>query len=786
VTAEAHLALRSGEVFASRYRVERLIGEGGMGAVYQVFDEQLEDRVALKLMSFRAGQRDDITRFVREVRLARRITHPSVARTHDIGEHAGHHFLTMELIEGETLDQLLADRAAEDDTLTGRLAVVEAMQIAIPVAEGLQAAHDAGVVHRDLKPANVMVEHARGPDEHRRRVVITDFGVARSYDAATSTTGIIGTPLYMSPEQVMGEALSPRSDLFSLGVMLYEMLTGAMPFDGPTPMAAALARCQRPPTDPRPLVDAPAALLELVLACLELSPSARPESAAAVAASLRGFARAASAETMIAPSASAPELSHPFAPMSPGKRLLAVLPFAYRGPKELDYLGVSLTQELTDALSRTRGLRVLGFGASSAQAGDADPRAAGRALAADVIASGSVTATHERVRVDVRLTEVVDGLQIWSGRFDKRFEDVFEMQEIVSQRVADALRVELTHLEHRWRASAAALELYYRARKLIDSTQWTGAAEAAELLTRCLELSPDFGPAMAAHANASVKAWWVDMMSATQRDWPTTTAASVARALRHADELAETHLAAAMYALQLGELGRTASELATTLGIAPGLSEAHRYLAELQCEAGRTREGMKRARLVLELDPTASNVRFPIARYHALRGDRAAMEAELAVLADELGAQNNALVILRMRLSLWLGDRDAVDRQLALLGDSGAPVHSMVVGFARYALGVQDDSAIDNTFVFARTFKNSRLLSLIGQFATEAHALRGDHEAALGTLGAAAAESLVDIEWLQHCPVLAPLRADPRFPPIVTKVHGRAEAIWTIRQPDSL
>jgi serine/threonine-protein kinase len=360
------------------------------------------------------------------------------------------------------------------------------------------------------------------------------------------------------------------------------------------------------------------------------------------------------------------------------------------------------------------------------------------------------------------------------------------MQDVVSKRIADALRVELTDLEHRWRASAPAMELYLRARKLLDTTQWNGAPEATELLARCLELSPELGPAMAAHANAAVKAWWVDIVGQRGRDWRTIAGDSVERALRHADDLAETHLAAAMLALQIGDLPRMANELATALGIAPGLVEAQRYLAELQCEAGRTREGLKRAQLVLELDPTMHNARFAVARHLALGGDRAGAEAQCQRVADEAGELNGAVVIMRARLMLWFGDVEGLRTCVGRLAESRMPVHALVVGFCRYALGDEEKDVIDRSFALARAFGNSRMLSLVGQYATEVHAYRGDLDAAFERLAQAAGESLVDTDWLARCPVLEPLRADPRFAPIAIVVQSRAAAIWALRNPDTL
>src|SRR5690606_10080503 len=211
--------------------------------------------------------------------------------------------------------------------------------------------------------------------------------------------------------------------------------------------------------------------------------------------------------------------------------------------------------------------------------------AIGKSLGAEAIVTGSVLASGERVRVSARLVDVDNGVQLWSDRFDRGLEDVLELQEIVSQRIADALRLELDTAAHRFRTSAEAIDLYLRARRIAFERQ----NEAVTLLEKSLVESPDFGPAMAAHAIACVRAWWSDIIArgGIVGDWQERARASVERALAGAPEIAETHLAHAMFALQQGDLKVTASALALALQIAPTLAAGHRYLGELQVEAGR-------------------------------------------------------------------------------------------------------------------------------------------------------------------------------------------------------
>jgi serine/threonine protein kinase len=277
---------RSGELalgafFADRYQVEGILGSGAMGTVYRVRDLGLGEVVALKVLSVWPEPPPlAVLRFREEVRLARRVTHPYVARVYDIGEHDGRIFLTMEFVDGDTLRSVLrAER---------RLAPARAAGIARALCEGLHAAHAVGVVHRDLKPANILIDR-------RGRVVISDFGVARSLlDHNDLTIGAIGTPRYMAPEQASGGTVDARTDLYALGLVVVEMLTGEPPEGGLDGMSAKLA-----------LVASPS-LAAVVLRCLAVVPEARPTSAQEVArllAAVDADARAREARGLWQPSA---------------------------------------------------------------------------------------------------------------------------------------------------------------------------------------------------------------------------------------------------------------------------------------------------------------------------------------------------------------------------------------------------------------------------------------------------------------------------------------------------
>ncbi|HET6584106.1 MAG TPA: serine/threonine-protein kinase, partial [Nannocystaceae bacterium] len=525
----------TGRRFADRYRIERLLGRGGMGTVWAALDERLGERVALKILQGEGSPTSAaIERFRREVRLARRITHPNVARIYDIGDHDGVHYLTMEWIRGRSLAESLVAGVP--------WAPARALAVAEQIACGLAAAHACTVIHRDLKPGNVLIEESG-------RAVITDFGIACAMTGDVKLTvdrgSWLGTPAYMSPEQVRGDEIDLRSDVYALGTILFELLTGRLPFEGDGVFAVALARIQEPACDPATLVPLDPGIAALVRACLATDPAQRPATIGDVHAEIVRL-RGTTSGSLVAP---APRPTPTFVSVRTADHGIAVLPFRYRGPASDDYLADALTDELVDLLSNTRGLKVAARGATMRFVDDPDPKRIGAELGVEAVIEGTVQRAGSQVRISARLLATTTGFQTWSERFEGRLDDVFDLQDRMAKRVAESLRVELERHASVGEHCGEAVELYLRARKRAGAVDLGGVGpdNALALLDRAIELAPHFKPALAAHAIVTERMWFYPG-APRDVDWAERTRLSVERALAEAGDLAETHVAAARHA----------------------------------------------------------------------------------------------------------------------------------------------------------------------------------------------------------------------------------------------
>jgi TolB-like protein len=785
------------ELFAGRYLLLNQLGRGGMGVVYRARDTLVGDVVALKMLEVGKGHGADLLeRFRREVRLARRISHPNVARTHDLGEHAGHLFLTMEYVEGEDLQSLLGHERT--------LGPARAARIALAVCEGLAAAHAAGVVHRDLKPANVLVE-ASG------RVVLTDFGIARAVagETASRTQGMVGTPMYMAPEQLSGGEVGARSDLYAVGLLLYEMLTGEAPFAGDSPMAVAFARLRQPPPDPGGRSGVPDELAQWVRRCLEREPHERPSGALEVAAALRAWL-ASVGEPMEAPISAAPSgastqvpglvtprtASYPSgAGSTPGragvasptpqtmqraaKQGLAVLPLRFMGPREQEFLGDGVTDAAIDLLSRTRGILVQASGATARFRSERDPRVVGRELGVGFVVDGTVQSTGGQMRASVRLVEVASGVQLWSGRFESAGEDPFALQDQLAQRISEALRQQMVLASFSGVVTPEAMTLYQQAVAQVHTGPRGQPEEMVDFLEECIRLSPDFLPAISLHALVLLRTWFV-RSAESSRDWHAEALASLERALQRAPDMVETLLAKGMLATQQGDWRAAAVALRAALSAAPMYAPALQYLGGLQCEAGRADEGLVKLRLAYDLDPSLGIALYELARCSALRGNKEEYRLAIDKMQTHPFMRQPAL-LMRLRVAAWMQDREGLIAARDELRGEPSPLALGPDNYAAAVLGQLDASEAVKAFDAILAGQTSaRFGTLLCQLSTELLCLAGQPEKAMVYFQRAVDTALIDLEWIDRCPALVSLRTHPGFADSRLTVRRRVEAIWTV------
>lgn len=459
-----------------------------MGEVYKAEDLQLGRTVAIKVLPEEvASDRERLARFEREARAVAALNHPNIVTLYTVEQAEGVCFYAMELVEGQTLDEILSTDGMELDAF---------YEVAVPLADALAAAHERGVIHRDLKPTNVMVGN-------EGRVKVLDFGLAKLAEdpgleegeegvtgTLTRSGALLGTVPYMSPEQAVGERIDERSDLFSLGVILHEMLTGRRPFrgSGPAEVLGAILRDAPAPVE-EVRAGLPLRLVDLVDRCLAKKPEGRP--------------RAAQARDELSELAREHTLREPRAPSS-----IAVLPFAdISRRKDQDYFCQGMAEEIIGRLAKIEGLHVASRTASFQFREAADVAAIGRRLRVETILEGSVRKAGNRIRVTAQLIKVADGYRLWSESYDRELEDLFAIQDEIAESVARALRVILTPRERqavqrRPAESIEAYELYLRGRMLFHQWGQKHFEDAREMFERAAEVDPGFALAYAGVADS--------------------------------------------------------------------------------------------------------------------------------------------------------------------------------------------------------------------------------------------------------------------------------------------
>jgi non-specific serine/threonine protein kinase len=705
-------------VLLDHYRLIAPIGEGGMGVVWKALDTSLDREVALKLLPDATVQDPDrLAMFEHEARTLAALNHPNIVTIFAVEQADGRRFLAMELVDGEPLSDLIP---------AGGLPLDRLVELALPLIDALAAAHQRGVTHRDIKPANIVV--ARDG-----RVKVLDFGVAtlapdpRAESHSVLRTwggsplpGAAGTLAYMSPEQVTGDRTDARSDLFSLGAVLFEMATGHRPFEARTPVELITTILRDPPSLPtRWNPNLPDALVRVISTCLEKDPTRRPASALDVRRALDRLDADLKAGRQ------------------PARRSIAVLAPTDLSPgHDQQYFCEGLAGEIMHALSAVSGLHVASRLASFRfDTNTTDVSEIGQALQVSTLLDGTVRRAGSHLRVTAQLVDASSGFSLWSERYERDVEDVFAIQDDIAHRIAEALTLTFTveqrdAVQRSLTRDVRAYEHYLRGRQLLARYNRRAAAAARELFARAIEIDPQFARA---HAG-----------------------------------LADCHSYLYLYAgRDRAHLDHAVSASRTAAGLDPGLAEAHAALGTCLSLSGEHTEAVEQFEAALRLDPTHFEAHYFYARDSFAQGqlERAVRLYEeasrlrpedyqapllVAQIYDDLGLQREAEASRRLGVGVAEAHlrHEPDDARAWYMGANGLVAlgeRERGLDWARRAMSIDPDDAM-----------------LLYNLAC-IYSLADDREEALACLERAYGAGLRQKEWLLHDSNLDPVRGDPRF-----------------------
>jgi serine/threonine protein kinase/tetratricopeptide (TPR) repeat protein len=782
----------------SHYRIVEQLGAGGMGIVFKAHDSRLDRAVALKFLPETMAQEPlALERFRREARAASALNHPNICTIYDIGDQDGRAFIAMEFLDGETLRSYIHGKA---------LPLEEILKLGIQIAEALDAAHAEGIIHRDIKPANIFVTK-------RGQAKVLDFGLAKlvpkgvaGADAdfggetldSTSIVGIIsGTPSYMSPEQIRGDNLDPRTDIFSLGLVLYEMATGRQAFSGATGGMIIEVVLTRPPVPARSInPDLPPRLEEIINKALHKDRDQRYQQAADIRADLQRFERGADSRWRVAPqdAASVPMSSTSHLQSTGEQRArnstaqtrslrsqrvskiidsLAVLPFenASRDP-ENEYLSDGIAGSLINILATVPRLRVMAQSTAFRYKGrQIDPQAVGRELNVRAVLTGRMMQSGGSLRIGTELVDVATGSQLWGAQFDRKPGDIFAIQDEISNEISEKLRLKLTHAEKkqlskRQTLDADAYRLYLRGRHCWNRWTEEGFYKAIEYFHQAAEKDPGYALTYAGVADSYVLLGWNSYLPPKDA-FPKAKVAAM-EALRLDPDLGEAHapLAAILW-LHDWQWQAAQTEFKRSLALNPAYPTANHWYAEYVMTMARHSEAITRMKNSQELDPLSLIISDAIgwSLYMARRYDDAIEQLQRTLELDP----NYPVTYWVLSLSLRkMGRYDLAitegERGVSLSG--GSPMMRAALAQTLGAAG-RKDKAIEILDDLAKLAKQKYVAPY---FFAGIHVGLGENDRAIECLERSYEEHSHWLIYLHMDPGLDALRSNPRFQDLLQRI----------------
>jgi eukaryotic-like serine/threonine-protein kinase len=759
-----------------RYRVVAFVDRGGMGQVYRAHDAQLGRDVAIKVLAPGFHGEEALRRFVQEARATCALNHANILDVHDIGSHEGSPYIVSELLHGVTLRERLR---------RGPLAVKEASGYALQLAQGLAAAHEKGIVHRDLKPENLFITG-------EGRLKILDFGIAKLLTSSTGETlasararteegAILGTVGYMSPEQVRGEPADQRSDVFSFGAILYEMLAGRGAYQRNTAVETGSAILN---DDPPPLpAGVPAGFDRIVRRCLAKRPEARFQSAHELVEVLAG----ARVERTPAGKRSAYRWALGAGGIvvllmlavlgwrlrargeGPGNSI-AVLPFLnMSSDRENEYFSDGITEELTNALANVEGLRVTSRTSAFAFKGkEVAIRTIGEELQVATLLEGSVRREGNSVRVTAQLVNAADGYHIWSNTYDREVKDVFALEDELARSIAQTLRRkliggELATLVKSSTTNQEAHDLYLRGLFFAEKRTAESLRKAAGYFQQAIGKDPAY--ALAYAGLGDVEGWLITFAGARTGEQLPKAKAAASKALELDDTLAEAHASLGFVSWYDYDWKTSERELRRAIELDPRNAPARGNYAFVLAFQGRLIEARAEIERARQLDPISPIINCKSALLHDFaREYPTAIEEAKKVL--EMDPQ---FPIAYWALAIAYSQTGRYAEALAQL-DASPARNADDIGLRGYILAISGQREVARPMLAELTDRAAQ-----GRVSPSSvaliHAGLGDKDAAFAWLDKAYAERDFPLRHLKVAPYWDSLRSDPRFARLLQRVH---------------
>lgn len=724
-----------------------------MAIVFLAQDLRHDRDVALKVLRPEISAEIGAERFLREIKMAARLNHTHILPVYDSGEADGLLFYVMPNMEGRSLRELL-DREKQ-------LPVPEALRITLEVASALDYAHRHQVMHRDVKPANILL--------HEGAAMVADFGIGKALSGGKSITQTgmaVGTPAYMSPEQAAGEGdVDGRSDLYSLGCVLYEMLSGEPPFTGPTAQAIIAKRYVSPVPKVRTTRDVSEAVDEAVSHALARTPVDRYRTGAEFAEALRAILRESDGGTKRLP----PEVKGAAAP-----KTIAVLPLAnMSADPENEYFSDGMTEEIINALAKVPGVQVASRTSSFAFKGkkDVDIREIGEKLGVRSVLEGSVRKVGNRIRITAQLVNVENGYHLWSETYDRQLEDIFAVQDEISRSIVEALKLRLVGSGNQLVVPTKNLDAYttyLKGRFHFHKFTELGLKKALDLFQNALLQDPGFARAYAGIADVwcNLADDWVAPGDAYPRG-----KAAAEQALQRDAQLAEAMTSIGkVLCWHEWKFAEGSRQLERAVELSPNYAEAHFVLGTALPLVGRLGEAIEALRRALVLDPLDVHYSGWVARFLLYANDPAAAIAQ--------GHKTLELDEEYIRAFLWIGSAHLVqgDAETALdwfrraqAIDAAVRSYDAMIVRALALLGRRDEA----DEILARLEEESRRQYVRAEYLAMGYAATGDLDRAFTSLERAFQARSGGLIYLHLDPGYAPLRADPRYAELVHRIGVR-------------